>query len=103
MAEEEETEIRRRAAPRNLFTIRHQVFHKALAEGRCEEGWFRRHLRCSRRSFDVVVQRIGERWMDACEPISGKSHFNLQDRVAVTIHYFSHADGYAASGAFMGK
>ncbi len=102
-AEEEEEDNRRRAPPRNLFTIRNQVFHVALAEDKCNEGWFKRHLRCTRSSFDAVVHRIGARWLEINEPIGGKSHFNLQDRVAVAIHYFSHADGYAATGAFMGK
>jgi hypothetical protein len=66
------------------------------------DGWFSRNFRCSKEAFNVIVARVEERWTEVHPELFRNAHFSIRDRVAVTMHYLTHADGLADSGHIFG-
>ncbi len=50
-----------RRSPIQRFSIRTDTWARVQADP-LQEGWFHRNLRCCRRVFDAISQRIEERW-----------------------------------------
>ncbi|KAH9105449.1 hypothetical protein AeMF1_018731 [Aphanomyces euteiches] len=66
------------------------------------DGWYLRNLRCSKVAFEKIVANVDARWLHVNLPLHHNTVFSIKDRVAVTIHYLTHSDGFAASGQVFG-
>ncbi|OQR85682.1 hypothetical protein ACHHYP_20558 [Achlya hypogyna] len=62
------------------------------------DAWFVRYLRCSRRVFNKIVARIEAHWVDAHGALHHHTQHDVADRVAVSLFYFTHVDGYDCAG-----
>ncbi|KAH9123941.1 hypothetical protein AeMF1_005222 [Aphanomyces euteiches] len=65
-------------------------------------GWFKRNLRCTKRVFEIIVGLVEEKWNDIHESIHHNALFGISDRVAITIHYLTHTDGYDQTALVFG-
>ena len=64
--------------------------------------WYQTHLRCSRYVFLRIVERIDSAWRSVHGPLHHNVTFDVMDRVAPTIHYLTHSDGYDTSALVFG-
>ena len=80
-----------RRSPIQRYSIRTDTWARVQAEPMLK-GWFHRNLRCSRRVFDVIAQRIEDRWELRHAPLHHNFVFSIRDRVALTLHYLTHSD-----------
>ncbi|KAF0702872.1 hypothetical protein AaE_015662 [Aphanomyces astaci] len=65
-------------------------------------AWFTRHLRCPRPTFNRIVDSIGTAWPTVHPALHDLNHFGIDDRVACTLHYLTHSDGYESTAALFG-
>ena len=91
-----------RAPPSRQFTIRRSQFTLAEQNASCNEAWYFDQFRCSKSSFDKFVDIITDHWELAHPPIKWNAHFNLRWRVAVALHYFTHAGSIVESANAFG-
>ncbi|KAF0737409.1 hypothetical protein Ae201684P_006514 [Aphanomyces euteiches] len=66
------------------------------------DGWYMRNLRCCKDVFLLVVAKISNRWLLKNEPLHHNTIFDIEDRVAVTLYYVTHGDGFAVAGQIFG-
>ncbi|KAF0739178.1 hypothetical protein Ae201684P_012872 [Aphanomyces euteiches] len=89
-------------APRsNIYSARSDTWQR-VKHSKASTGWFKRHLRCSRNVFDKIVSLIETKWSHVNGPVHYKSSFDVCDRVAVALHYLTHADGFDQTAALFG-
>jgi hypothetical protein len=65
-------------------------------------GWFTQTLRMERSYFEAIVLRVERRWLEKFEPLGPNVTWDIQDRVAVAIHYYTHSSNLATTGAVFG-
>ncbi|ETV64339.1 hypothetical protein H257_18758 [Aphanomyces astaci] len=65
-------------------------------------AWFTRHLRCPRPTFNRIVDSIGTAWPTVHPALHHLNRFGIDDRVACTLHYLTHSDGYESTAALFG-
>lgn len=85
-----------RAPIQTLYSTRESHWQLVL-KSELYEGWFRRNLRISRRTFFLFFGNIPE-------SINNNSHyyFGHLEKVAVTLHYMMNEGSYANSGLLFG-
>ena len=83
------------------FSVRTDIW-KRVQQSLNSDGWLERNLRCSRSSFEIVVLRVTSNWSKLYSTLHSNTVFSIRDRVAVTLHYLTHSDGFAASGQVFG-
>jgi hypothetical protein len=84
------------------FTIRRTQFTIAEQNESCNAAWYFDQFRCTRSSFDKVVNMIAQHWEAANSPIKWNAHFSIRWRVAVALHYFTHAGSIVESANAFG-
>ena len=84
-----------------IFSIRSTTWIQARANP-LMEGWFKNNLRCSKHAFGLIVKKVEVKWLAVNNPIKQNTIFKIIDRVAVTIHYLTHSEGYAQTGQVFG-
>ncbi|KAH9067311.1 hypothetical protein Ae201684P_021471 [Aphanomyces euteiches] len=90
-----------------------------VKENAQSEGWFRRNLRCSRSTYETIVQRVADKWCYVHERLHHNTVFGIDDRVAMALlhhntvfgiddrvamalQYLTHADGYDPTAEIFG-
>lgn len=82
-----------------ILTVRNIVFSQVEASTTAiYDGWHRRHLRCTKETFNAVVDKIRQRHPG----IHHNARSNLRIRVACTLHYFSHPGALKDTAALFG-
>ena len=66
------------------------------------ESWYVHQFRCSKSSFDQIVQMIETNWLLLHSPIGRNAHFTIRWRVAVTLHYLCHSGSIVDSAHAFG-
>lgn len=84
------------------FSKRSTVWKDIFEDDRYDTGWFVRELRCKKQTFLWIVQKVEDRWRQIHKYPHHNSVFKVVDRVAVTMHYITHADGYDQAGSIFG-
>jgi hypothetical protein len=85
------------------FSVRNSTWHSVCSDPLLNLGWFKRELRCSRSTFDAIVDRIRQRWTMANPlPDPSRTVFGIDQRVAVTMYYLMHPGSFHSAGAVFG-
>ena len=85
------------------FSIRSSQFKQADANPVFDNGWFLETLRCTKASFNKIVDIIEQQWKAVHYRFPGHNAvFSLQERVGVCLHYITHADSLADSAKVFG-
>jgi hypothetical protein len=66
------------------------------------QGWYLNQFRCTKATFDVIVQMIRWEWCRFTQLPGKNSYFSIKDRVALTLHYVTHAGSIIESGKVFG-
>ncbi|CAK4746168.1 hypothetical protein LEN26_009695 [Aphanomyces euteiches] len=85
----------------NVYAFRNNKWGQ-VKENAQSEGWFRRNLRCSRSTYETIVQRVADKWCYVHERLHHNTVFGIDDRVAMALHYLTHADGYDQTAEIFG-
>ena len=91
-----------RTRPSSKFSFKESNWRRADSDPAYWSGWFRNMFRCQKDTFDEIARRVEVKWEQVHEPLRCNSYFSIRDRVAVTIHYLTHADGFVMSAAHFG-
>jgi hypothetical protein len=76
-------------------------FRAADCDPRCDEGWFREELRCTKATFNRISALVETRWGGLHGRIGNNAAFAIRDRVAVAIYYLTHSGSVRqAAGTF---
>ena len=66
------------------------------------EGWFKLMLRCSKKTFEIITERITIKWEEINNALNYNTCFWIRDRVACYLHYVAHPGGFFESGQVFG-
>lgn len=91
-----------RADPVHKFNIRTDTWARVQAQADMFSGWYQRNFSCSPAAFDAIVIRIEDRWEHVNSLPHHNAVFSIKDRVAVTLSYLTHSDGFADAGQVFG-
>lgn len=91
-----------RSACLRKFSIRVSQFTIALENPVFNDGWFVDQFRCTRSSFDYILDIINKNWLYSNDPIGLQATFLIRERVAVALHYLAHSGNIAQSGKMFG-
>ncbi|KAH9124864.1 hypothetical protein AeMF1_004435 [Aphanomyces euteiches] len=78
---------------KHVFALRNRLW-KRVKNGSGYDCWIKRNLRWSRSVFTKVVDLITDKWCQMHDPLHHNTTFSIVDRVAITLHYLTHADGF---------
>jgi hypothetical protein len=84
------------------FSLRSDAWKKIM-EDELMSGWFKRNLRCTKKTFFRTVGMVEERWTycnDLPDPFT--TNFLILDRVAVTLYYLCNGGTYHGAGIVFG-
>jgi hypothetical protein len=85
------------------FACRTSQFSEADSNPIFDDGWFPETLRCTKASFNVIVEMIEKEWAIVHRRVPAhNSNFSIRERVAVCIHYLTHSGSLADSAKIFG-
>jgi len=90
-----------RAPRQNTYTVPSITWQTVQNKPRMD-AWFTRYLRCTKATFLRIALRVEDHWEEIHKPLHHNTNFLVQDRVAVTLHYLTHSDGYDSTAALFG-
>lgn len=94
-----------RKARKRRMAVGLSSFRAADVDSRCNDGWFRAELRCTKTTFNKICELVELEWRRHHGRTGHNACFAIRDRVAVTIFYLTHSGSVRqAAGTFgMGK
>jgi hypothetical protein len=84
------------------FSIRLSQFDIALQNPVFDAGWFVDQFRCSRASFDFIVELVKRNWLCANNKLGDNATFSIRQRTAVALHYLAHSGNVSQSAKMFG-
>lgn len=84
------------------WSIRTSQFPNAEQNQACWGGWYFTQFRCSKSSFDRIVELISENWHAVNPAIGWNARYTIRWRVAVALHYFAHSGSIVDSANAFG-
>jgi hypothetical protein len=82
----------------NRFSRRTSQFLEIDADDAYDNGWFKRELRCSKATFNIIVQKIRLKWNDVNSPLHIRTIFTIRERVALALYHLASSGTYSRSG-----
>ena len=86
----------------NRFSWRTCQFLEIDADDAYDNGWFKRELRCSKATFNIIVQKIRLKWNDVNSPLHIRTIFTIRERVALALYHLASSGTYSRSGLMFG-
>lgn len=93
---------RHRSPPSRRYSSRISQWAEVQSKPYIYVGWYIEKFRCSRKSFDRIVELVQEQWNVVNEPPGHNAFFTIKDRVAVTLFFLTHAGSEAQSATVFG-
>ena len=86
-----------------LYSIRSSQFKVADANSVYDDGWFHQTLRCTKSSFNTIVDTVTTAWTQVHNNYPAhNAFFSVRDRVGITLHYLTHSDAIHDSSKIFG-
>jgi len=86
-----------------LYSIRTNQFKIADGNSIYNDGWFHQKLRCTKTSFNSIVDTITNAWLQVHDNYPAHNAvFSVRERVGVMLHYLTHSDAIHNSSTLFG-
>ena len=84
------------------YSSRISQWNEVQANSQFHIGWYVNQFRCSKFTFDRISELIATHWTRVNPVLGRNSNFTIKDRVALLIHYLTHAGSVIESGKVFG-